>query len=158
MTTSARGGEGETGRYASPSMVWRWSGASDDRRTATEQAGSPWSLSTVSSDLARDFDAESSDPRTRLLADAMKWRFRLTRSEVRVALLLASRWSNREMAAMLGVTAHTARRHTEKVLMKLGIHSRTRVRSVLAAIDVSGDLPSGLPSSNRLHAPQPEIR
>lgn len=57
--------------------------------------------------------------------------FRLTRAEARVATLLAERMSNREIAQELGVTGHTARRHTEKVLLKLGIHRRTDVRREL---------------------------
>ena len=57
--------------------------------------------------------------------------FRLTRAEARVATLLAERMSNREIARELDVTGHTARKHTEKVLLKLGIHRRTEVRRVL---------------------------
>jgi len=55
-------------------------------------------------------------------------RFRLTPQETRVAVLLADRRSNREIAHELGVTQHTARRHTERALCKLGIHRRTDVR------------------------------
>jgi len=57
--------------------------------------------------------------------------FRLTAREARVALSLADRCSNREIAHELRVTEHTARRHTEKVLEKLGVHRRTAVRHVL---------------------------
>jgi DNA-binding CsgD family transcriptional regulator len=57
--------------------------------------------------------------------------FRLTRAEARVAALLAERMSNHEIAQQLGVTEHTARRHTEKVLFKLGVHRRTDVRREL---------------------------
>lgn len=74
------------------------------------------------------------DPRVAHLIGALKQRFNLTTSEIRVALLLDERWSNREIADALGVSEHTARRHTEKVLLKLGIHSRTHVRSVIGAI------------------------
>lgn len=57
--------------------------------------------------------------------------FGLTRRESRVAFLLADRKTNHEIAEELRVTEHTARRHTEKVLLKLGIHRRTEVRSSL---------------------------
>lgn len=78
---------------------------------------------------------EGGDAHSQSLTQVLRNRFGLTRSEARVALLLAARWSNREIAQMLEVTEHTARRHTEKVLSRLGVHSRTVVRSVLATID-----------------------
>jgi DNA-binding CsgD family transcriptional regulator len=56
--------------------------------------------------------------------------FGLTTMQARVTVLLADRNSNREIAAALSVTEHTARRHTERVLNKLRIHSRTDVRAV----------------------------
>jgi DNA-binding CsgD family transcriptional regulator len=57
--------------------------------------------------------------------------FGLTRQEMHVARLLAERRSNKEIARDLGVTEHTARRHTEKVLLKLQVHRRTAVREAL---------------------------
>lgn len=57
--------------------------------------------------------------------------FGLTQRETHVALLLAGRRSNREIATELCVTEHTARRHTEKVLLKLGIHRRAEVHRTL---------------------------
>jgi DNA-binding CsgD family transcriptional regulator len=64
-------------------------------------------------------------------AGSIRRRFRLTEREAEVALLLAGRLSSHEVAAQLGVTVHTARRHTEQVLGKLGIGNRTDVRSTL---------------------------
>lgn len=61
----------------------------------------------------------------------LQGRFGLTQSEAKVAILLADRKSNREIAAVLGVTQHTARRHTEHVLSKLEIRRRTSVRESL---------------------------
>ncbi len=55
-------------------------------------------------------------------------RYRLTEREASVALLLADRHSNDEIAATLGISPHTAHHHTERVLGKLGVTSRTRVR------------------------------
>lgn len=49
---------------------------------------------------------------------------RLTARERQVAALLARRATNREIAAALGVSAHTARHHTEHVFAKLGVTSR----------------------------------
>ena len=61
----------------------------------------------------------------------LRSRYCLTRKEAVVALLLAERLSNREIAAELSLSAHTARRHTEKVLLKLGLKRRTEVAGML---------------------------
>ncbi|NIP61104.1 MAG: PAS domain-containing protein [Gemmatimonadetes bacterium] len=58
-------------------------------------------------------------------------RFDLTPRQAEVALLLARRRTNAEIAEALGISPHTARRHTEKVLLKLGISSRRDVRRVI---------------------------
>jgi DNA-binding CsgD family transcriptional regulator len=58
--------------------------------------------------------------------------FGLTPREAQVALLLADRRSNKEIANVLEVTSHTASRHTEKILCKLGIGSRKYVRETLS--------------------------
>jgi DNA-binding CsgD family transcriptional regulator len=60
-------------------------------------------------------------------ADDLCNRWGLTRSESRVALLLAEGLSNREIADRLSVSDSTTRRHTERVLAKLGVSSRARV-------------------------------
>lgn len=54
--------------------------------------------------------------------------FGLTRREREVARLLARGLSNREVAEALGISPHTARRHTESVMRKLGVASRMQVR------------------------------
>lgn len=66
-------------------------------------------------------------------ATTLRERFHLTRREAEVALLLAERKSNSEIAGTLGVSSHTARHHTENVLAKLGLRSRTMVREHLLA-------------------------
>lgn len=63
----------------------------------------------------------------------MRATFALTPREVQIARLLAGRRSNSEIADALGVSAHTVRRHTERVLMKLGVHSRRGVEGALLA-------------------------
>jgi len=78
-------------------------------------------------------------------ASALQKRFRLTRREAQVALLVAERRSTQEIAEMLFVTRHTVRRHIEKVMLKLGVSRRTDVRHVLAAMkrgEEVGTLPS----------------
>ncbi|HEX2077611.1 MAG TPA: helix-turn-helix transcriptional regulator [Longimicrobium sp.] len=57
--------------------------------------------------------------------------FRLTPRESRVAVLLARRHSTGEICTELGISTHTARRHVEKVLLKLGVHRRPDVRRAL---------------------------
>jgi DNA-binding CsgD family transcriptional regulator len=56
----------------------------------------------------------------------------LTPREAEVALLLRQGKPNRAIAAALRITEHTARRHTERVLTKLGVSSRAAVASALA--------------------------
>jgi DNA-binding NarL/FixJ family response regulator len=58
-------------------------------------------------------------------------RFSLTPCEASVALLLARGMTNRDIARTLAVSAHTARHHTESVLLKLGIHTRAAVGGVV---------------------------
>jgi DNA-binding NarL/FixJ family response regulator len=58
--------------------------------------------------------------------------FGLTAAEARVALLLAEGRSNAAIAAETGTTTSTARRHTERVLQKLGVGSRAAVAHRLA--------------------------
>jgi DNA-binding CsgD family transcriptional regulator/PAS domain-containing protein len=57
----------------------------------------------------------------------------LTARESEVARLLARRLSNAELAAALGVSAHTARHHTERVMQKLGVRRRAEVAAMLGA-------------------------
>lgn len=54
-------------------------------------------------------------------------RFNLTACEAGVALLLAQGHSNGEIAKTLEISPHTARHHTESVLLKLNVHSRAEV-------------------------------
>jgi DNA-binding CsgD family transcriptional regulator len=72
---------------------------------------------------------ETDDLSERSLRD----RFRLTRKESHVALLLAQRRSNAEIAEELRISPHTARRHTENVMLKLNVTSRYSVEAALTA-------------------------
>jgi len=58
-------------------------------------------------------------------------RYCLTGRETVVSRLLAAGHSNAEVAQLLGVSIHTARRHVEHVLTKLGVHSRAAVGAKL---------------------------
>lgn len=51
----------------------------------------------------------------------------LTRAEARVAGLLARGCGNADIAAELSISPHTARRHTERVMLKMGARSRAEV-------------------------------
>jgi DNA-binding CsgD family transcriptional regulator len=57
----------------------------------------------------------------------------LTPAEVGVATLLAAGRSNAELAGELVISPHTARRHTERVLRKLGVRSRAEVAARVLA-------------------------
>jgi len=73
---------------------------------------------------------ERTTPTGRFL-ERFRTRFRLTPRELAVSRLLAEGRSNEEVARLLGVSIHTARRHVEHVLMKLGVHSRAAVGATL---------------------------
>lgn len=58
---------------------------------------------------------------------ALHERHGLTPREIEVARLLEVGHTDGRIAALLGVTIHTAQRHTERVLAKLDVHSRSAV-------------------------------
>jgi DNA-binding CsgD family transcriptional regulator len=66
-----------------------------------------------------------------LTAEILSERFGLTPREIRVSTLVAARLRSREIAAVLGISIHTARRHAEAVLRKVGVSSRTELRDRL---------------------------
>lgn len=63
--------------------------------------------------------------------DELRTRFALTPRESEVARLMADRLSNFEIARRLQISIHTVRRHSERVLAKLEVHSRNDVRAAL---------------------------
>ena len=67
----------------------------------------------------------------------------LSPREVQVAALVARGLTNREIAAQLVVTEHTAMRHVEHILNKLGLRSRTEIAAwvVRAQQDAPQDSP-----------------
>jgi len=66
--------------------------------------------------------------------DLLMARYQLTPREAEVARLLAVGKSNAEIAAELLISEHTARRHTEQVLLKLGVRSRAAVAPLFAEV------------------------
>ena len=70
------------------------------------------------------------------LTDAeLKEQFQLTPREIQVTRLLAQGQSNRDVARTLTISPHTAERHTERVLQKLGVTSRAGVATAIAGSD-----------------------
>ena len=63
--------------------------------------------------------------------DVLRSRFGLTKKEACVARLIAEDQTNEEIATQLSISPHTARHHTERVLAKLDVRSRTKVRNAL---------------------------
>lgn len=75
-------------------------------------------------------------------ARTLRERFDFTDRQSEVALLLARRLSNREVADALSISPHTARHHTEMVLRKLSLSSRRKVRQrILASTSRPGPSP-----------------
>jgi len=55
----------------------------------------------------------------------------LTARELEVAVLLAQGRSNAAIAEALQISAHTARHHSQRILTKLGVHSRAEAGAKL---------------------------
>lgn len=68
--------------------------------------------------------------------EVIRSRFGLTRKEACVARLIAEDQTNEEIAIELSISPHTARHHTERVLAKLDVKSRTKVRNALMKVSV----------------------
>ena len=62
-----------------------------------------------------------------LAESELRARYTLTRTEIRVATLIAKGHSNADIAGQIFISPHTARRHTERILHKMGIRSRAEV-------------------------------
>jgi len=115
------------GRVGGPAIV-RLVGVGEDRfRLVVEllatESGEPMPVATVERVPAGGVSRAS-----------LRERYRLTEKETRVAFLLAQRRSNAEIAEALKISPHTARRHTENVMLKLNVNSRFSVESALRAV------------------------
>src|SRR6478672_5927810 len=77
-------------------------------------------------------DADSACTYLRLLVASTDFAedcVQLTRRQQQIARLLAARATNTEIAGALGISVHTARHHSQRVLEKLGLKSRVQVRN-----------------------------
>jgi len=63
----------------------------------------------------------------------IRTRYRLTQRETEVARLLLEGRPNAEVAYALGISPHTARHHTERLLAKLGLESRNEIFYLVAS-------------------------
>jgi DNA-binding response OmpR family regulator len=66
-----------------------------------------------------------------LTDEVLRERYGLSAREIEVARLLALGASNAEIGEALGIAMMTARNHTERILLKLGASTRSRVGAVL---------------------------
>ncbi|MDH5806037.1 MAG: helix-turn-helix transcriptional regulator [Gemmatimonadota bacterium] len=86
----------------------------------------------LGSDLLGDFTPVMITMRSKVVElpsrEVLRGRFNLTDREAGIALLLANRRCNSEIAESLGISEHTARHHTERVLRKMGVKSRRHIR------------------------------
>ncbi len=76
--------------------------------------------------------------------DALQRLGELTRREAEVVRLLARGRRDAEIATALGISRHTARRHVERILRKLGVKSRAQAVARLLGVEVPdprGDAP-----------------
>lgn len=74
--------------------------------------------------LRQEWERASTEAHQLPLAVRLQTDFGMTPREAEVALLLAEGLSNTAVARRLGISPHTARHHTQRVLGKLGVHSR----------------------------------
>lgn len=64
-------------------------------------------------------------------AEALRARWQLSERQAAVARLLAEGRTNDDIARDLGISQHTARRHTEQAMRKLGARSRAEAAAIL---------------------------
>ena len=110
-------------RSPSRSASTRWSGARGAYTLSVSRASGMHPVFVVAVEAP-------SPPPGFLDAGVVADRFGLSPRQAEVALLVAERRSNREIAAALAISVHTARHHVEAVLAALGV-SRTDVGRAL---------------------------
>jgi DNA-binding NarL/FixJ family response regulator len=64
--------------------------------------------------------------------EVLRSQFKLTSWEIEVARNVAGALSSSRLAQRLGIRRSTARRHTESVLRKLGLHNRDGIAARLS--------------------------
>ena len=70
----------------------------------------------------------------RLDSQELASQFGLTSREIQTAQLVTRGYSTRQIATTMGISFNTARRHTEHVLLKLNVHSRTAIAARLSGV------------------------
>lgn len=103
----------------------------DVPRLLVDEAG--WAyrvIGTASNDADGYLSVQPLHP-LRNLRHRLRQRFGLTEREVDIVLLLGRRSTNREIGDELGISLHTVRHHTERVLEKTRLKSRAEVRRFL---------------------------
>ena len=84
-------------------------------------------------------EPHGSAPESVASLEQLQRRFGLTTRQAEVAQLLAARLSNREIADVLGISRHTAKRHTEQVLLKLHVERRGGVLARISAYEANAE-------------------
>ena len=120
------------------SLPSRGLGADATRRTDSEVRSSggryrisatfleqPWQDTVLAVALVDKVEA-------RVDARELATRFSLTQREIEIALLLRNGLSSRQIAAALGISINTVRRHVERVMLKLDVHTRTAAAARLS--------------------------
>jgi DNA-binding CsgD family transcriptional regulator/PAS domain-containing protein len=97
--------------------------------SVTRQSASPLTASPADAEEAHEEYEHS-----RFHDEELRSLYRLTAREVEVTRLLLRRRTNAEVAHALTISEHTARHHTENVLLKLGVHSRKDVEKMLIPV------------------------
>ena len=64
-------------------------------------------------------------------AESLRVRFGISRREAEVAVLLADRRTDAEIAAALGISWHTVRSHVERIFRALGCNTRREAATKL---------------------------
>lgn len=85
---------------------------------------SMYEMQTHRDRLRRERTGRTPPEPARAAASQLQIEYGMTPREVEVAMLIAEGCSNSIVARRLGISPHTARHHTQRVLGKLGVHSR----------------------------------
>jgi len=80
---------------------------------------------------------------------------RLTRREREVLVLLSEGANNEEIGQILAISPQTARTHVQKILAKLGVHSRLEAAALARRTSGFDELPPPVPWRGAWASPQP---
>jgi DNA-binding NarL/FixJ family response regulator len=103
-----------------------WTLRSNNRALVDQLRGSIDQLRRLRTSLRQQprLPLKGSEPNGRPREPSLSKQFGLTAREEEVALLLSQGFSNQAIARELGISEHTARHHTQRILAKLHVHSR----------------------------------